>query len=497
MNPIKQLAGQTAIYGLSSIVGRLLNYLLVPLYTRIFLPQEYGIVTELYAYAGFLLVVYTYGMETAFFRYTEDKGENSRQVFSNAFFSLFFTSVIVSGLFIFFQQPIAEWLGYPGRSRYIVWFALILGFDAAAAIPFAYLRQQQKAKRFAFVKLTNIGLNIGLNLFFLLLCPYLINHVGGPLAELVSVIYYPSVGVGYIFIANLTASLVTFLLLLPELSYLRGYFDTALWKRMITYAMPLLLVGLAGTVNEMFDRMMLKRFLPYDQETNQSMLGEYGACYKLSVLMTLFIQAYRFAAEPFFFSHAKLNDPKPLYAKTMKFFVIVGSLIFLVITLYLDIFKYFIGEKYHEGLEVVPILLMANLFLGIYFNLSIWYKLTDRTMLGAAVAIGGSVITVGLNIWWIPIFGYMGSAWATLICYVFMAVASYFMSKKYYPIPYPLKRILSYLLLAIGIFFVFRELSSFALFTGMSTYLLSTVLLISFLSVIGYFERNEIRDQWA
>lgn len=494
MNPIKQLAGQTAIYGLSSIVGRLLNYLLVPLYTRVFLPQEYGIVTELYAYAGFLLVVYTYGMETAFFRYTEDECENSQQVFSNAFFSLLFSSLIISGLFIFFQQPIADWLGYPSTSQYIVWFALILGFDAVAAVPFAYLRQQQQAKRFAFVKLTNIGLNIGLNLFFLLLCPYLVNQVGGAPGEMVQLIYNPSIGVGYIFIANLTASLVTLLLLLPEVFVIRASFDTALWRRMITYAMPLLLVGLAGTVNEMFDRMMLKRFLPYDQETNQSMLGIYGACYKLSVLMTLFIQAYRFAAEPFFFSHAKLHDPKPLYAKTMKFFVIVGSLIFLVITLYLDIFKHFIGQKYHEGLDVVPILLMANLFLGIYFNLSIWYKLTDRTMMGAAVAIAGSVITIGLNIWWIPIFGYMGSAWATLICYVFMAVTSYFMSRKYYPIPYPLKRILAYLLLAIGLFFVFRELSAFSLFEGMSTYLLSTLLLIVFLSIIGYSERKEIKE---
>lgn len=491
MNPLKQLAGQTAIYGLSSIVGRLLNYLLVPLYTRIFLPHEYGIVTELYAYAGFLLVIYTYGMETAFFRYSEEEGQSKQQVFSNAFFSLVGSSVVISGLFIFFRQPIAEWLGYSSTPQYIIWFALILGLDALAAIPFAYLRQQQKATRFAVVKLINIGLNIGLNLFFLLLCPYLIKHGGDATVEWVHTIYNPSIGVGYIFIANLTASVVTFALLIPEMLSLKGYFDAALWKRMISYSLPLLLVGLAGSVNEMFDRMMLKRFLPYDQETNQAMLGIYGACYKLSILMTLFIQAYRFAAEPFFFSHANQNDPKPLYARTMKFFVIVGSLIFLLITLYIDVFKYFIGPEYHEGLSVVPILLMANLLLGIYFNLSIWYKLTDRTMLGALVALGGSAITISLNIWWIPIFGYMGSAWATFLCYLFMVIASFIFSKIYYPIPYPIKRILFYLGLSVILYVIFREASTLPLFSGWLRYLLSTLLMAIFLGSVVYFEKDD------
>ena len=447
MGKIKQLAGQTAVYGLSSIIGRLLNYLLVPLYTNIFSTGEYGVVTELYAYLSFLIIVLTYGMETGFFRFWESEKGNLK-VYSTSLISLFVSSFVFIVLVIIFSKPIASVLEYNNHSEYVIWLGIIIGFDALTAIPFAYLRQQNKALKFALIKLINIIIFIGLNLFFLLLCPLLIKNG----IKIPNWIYSSEVGVGYIFISNMFASVITLILLIPTMK-IKFSFDAVIWKKMLLYSLPLLIAGLAGMVNETFDRAMLKRLLT-DTSTAMEQLGIYGANYKVSILMTLFIQTFRYAAEPFFFSQAKEKNAKELYAQVMKYFIIFGLIIFLGVLLYLDIIKYFIGENFRSGLKVVPILLLANLFLGIFFNLSIWYKLTNKTSWGALLAIFGAVITISFNLWLIPIMGYMGAAWATLICYFAMMVASFLLGNMFYKVKYPLLRIGIYFLAAFAIYAV-------------------------------------------
>lgn len=445
MGKIKQLAGQTAVYGLSSIIGRLLNYLLVPLYTNIFTTGQYGVVTELYAYLSFLIIVLTYGMETGFFRFWESEKGNIK-VYSTSLISLFISSFVFIVLVIVFSKPIASVLQYSNHSEYVIWLGIIIGFDALSAIPFVYLRQQNKALKFALIKLTNIIICVGLNLFFLLLCP-LLTKSGFKIPYW---IYNSEIGIGYIFISNMLASIITLIMLIPTMK-IKLSFDIVIWKKMLLYSLPLLIAGLAGMVNETFDRAMLKRLLT-DTSTAMEQLGIYGANYKVSILMTLFIQTFRYAAEPFFFNQAKEKNAKELYAEVMKYFIIFGLMIFLGVLLYLDIIKYFIGENFRSGLKVVPILLLANLFLGIFFNLSIWYKLTNKTRWGAYLAIFGAAITIGLNFWLIPIIGYMGAAWATLICYFAMMTASYFLGNVYYKVNYPLLRIGIYFIVAFAIY---------------------------------------------
>ena len=445
---LKKLAGQTAVYGLTSIVGRLLNYLLVPLYTYTFQTGEYGLVIEMYGYVGFFIVLFTYGMETAFFRYVKDS-EKPDRVYSTSMISLLFSSIVLVTLLSLFSQPLANLIQHPGHREYIVWFALILGFDALAAIPFAYLRYKEKPVHFALIKTVFLLISIGLNIFFIVLCPAWIERL-----PFIQYIYNPNIGVGYIFISNLIASAVTLFLLLPEILKMKPVFDVALWKKMIWYALPLIIVGFSGSINELFDRAFLKYLLPYDMDTNMSQLGIYGACYKLSILITLFVQAFRYAGEPFFFAQSREKNAQEVYAIVMKYFVAFLALIFLGVLLFLDIIKYFIHSNYHEGLNVVPILLMANLFLGIHYNLAIWYKLSDLTKLGAYIALFGAIITIVLNIILVPVMSYTGAAWATLICYFAMIALSYFWCQKYYPIPYDLKAIFFYLFLALVLYFV-------------------------------------------
>lgn len=455
MNPLRKLASQTVVYGLSSIIGRFLNYLLVPLYTYTFPAREYGIVSELYAYAGFFAVLLVFGLETGYFRFSNREELRSDTVYSTALVFLILANLaFVSGIVVF-REPLAALLRYSEHPEYLVWFGAILALDSIAALPFARLRSENRAWRFAGIKLIEIVLAIGLNLFFLVYCRNAAelwpNSLGARL-------YDPAVGVGYIFLANLAASAFKLLLLLPQLKGLRGGLDSRLLKRLLAYSLPMVIIGFAGMVNEMLDRAILKFLLPYDPATNLRMLGIYGACYKLSILMTLFIQAFRYAGEPFFFAYAGRADAKHAYALVMNYFVIFCVFIFLVVTLYIDVFKYFVGAEYREGLHVVPILLLANLFLGIYVNLSIWYKLTDRTLMGAWVSLIGAVLTTGLNIWWIPIMGYVGSAWATLACYATMTVISYTLGQYYYPVRYPIGKIAGYFLLGLLLYAGHKDL---------------------------------------
>ena len=433
MNPFKKLLSQTAIYGLSSVIGRLLNYLLVPLYTRYFLPAEYGVVTELYAYVAFLVIVLTYGLETAFFRFSK-KNNDVKVVYSTALISLIVSSVIFVVLMFVCSSSIANWMGYAGHTEYIEWFAIIIALDAVASISFARLREQEKAIRFALVRLVNIFVNIGLNLYF---------------------IVHKEFGIEYIFISNLIASIITLVLLFPEMINSSWRFDKVLWKKMMIYALPLLIAGLAGMTNETIDRILLKHLLP-NTEIAASELGLYGAFYKLSIIMTLFIQTFRFAAEPFFFAQEKEGGSRKIYADVMKYFTIIMAVIFLGVTIFYDFIKGFLGSEYHDerGFLVVSILLLANLFLGIYYNLSIWYKLTDKTKYGAYFSIFGALITLTLNVILIPIIGFEGSAWATLACYFSMTFASYYLGKKHFPVPYNIKRIGLYLVVMLSIYLI-------------------------------------------
>jgi O-antigen/teichoic acid export membrane protein len=455
LNPLRKLASQTAVYGLSSIVGRFLNYLLVPLYTYTFPAGAYGVVSEFYAYAGFFAVLLTFGLETGYFRFRTREGVPAGAAYPAALSFLLVANLLFLGAIAAFRQPLADALRYPDHPEYLMWFALILAMDAISALPFARLRAEERAWRFAGVKLAEIFAAIALNLLFLLGWPKAAAlWPDSPLA----LAYDPAVGVGYIFVANLIASAFKLLLLLPQFRHLRLREGLKVMRPMLAYSLPMVVIGFAGVINEMLDRAILKYLLPYSLEENLRILGIYGACYKLSILMTLFVQAFRYAGEPFFFAYAGRADAKRAYASVLKYFVIFCVFIFLLVTLYLEGFQYFIGAEYREGLDVVPILLMANLFLGVYVNLSVWYKLTDRTMLGAWVSLGAAILTIALNFWWIPILGYRGAAWAHLACYGSMALASYLLGRYYYPVPYPLARIGGYLLFGLLLYGTDREL---------------------------------------
>jgi len=492
MNLVKKLAGQTAVYGLSSILGRILGYLLVPLYTRVFLPGAYGTVSVFYAYASFLIVVLTYGMETAYFRFNENHPE-PQKVYSNALIALITTTALFLLLVLPFSGSIASLIEYPDHPEYVRWFACFLAFDTLSKIPFARLRARNQAFLFAGINLAGILLNFALNLFFLLFCPYALRHDSWSfLHHFIHMIYRPDWGIEYIFLSNLASSLLTLVLLLPQLTKVRWEVDPKLLKAMLIYAFPLLFAGMAGMVNETFDRLLLRYLLP--EGISEHEVGIYSACYKISILMTIFVQAYRYAAEPFFFSAAKEKDSKVLYANIMNYFIIVVSFIFLATMVYLDdfILRYLIGPKYHEGRGVIPVLMMANLFLGIYYNLAIWYKLTSRTSWGAWLSVIGAVITLALNFWWIPlgptsiIHGYLGSAWATFLCYGAMMVLSYLIGQHYFPVRYDLRKFAGY----IGLALVLYAASVWIVPAGTVTKLaFHTFLLLIFVAIAWQVER--------
>jgi O-antigen/teichoic acid export membrane protein len=449
MTPLKRLASQTAIYGVSSVLGRFLNYLLVPLFTYTFAPAEYGVVAEFYAYMGFFAVLLAFGMETGYFRFRSD-GERPPEI---VFATVLRFVVLANGGFLLaavvLQQPAADLIRHADHPEYIWWTAAILAVDSVGAIAFARLRAEDKAVRFAVIKLVEIGANIGLNLFFIVLCRQAFETDPD---SMLGRLWDPAIGIGYVFLANLAASALKLMLLSPQLGHgLRGY-DGALFRRMLRYSLPMVVIGLAGIVNEMLDRAALKYLLPYDDATNMAQLGIYSACYKLSILMTLFIQAFRYAGEPFFFAYAKADDARRTYAVVLNGFVIFCVFIFLVVLLYLDVFQYFVGAAYRDGLDVVPILLLANLLLGIYVNLSIWYKLTDRTLLGAGVSVIGAGITLAALLVLVPVYGYMGAAWAHLICYATMVVLSYLLGRRFYPVPYDVVRVAGYIALGLGLY---------------------------------------------
>ena len=486
MSPFKKLASQTAIYGLPTIVGRLLNYLLVPIYTRTFSTAQYGTVNEMYAYVSFLLIVLTYGMETSLFNFSRNN-ENKEKVYSTILLTIILTSsVFILGTWLF-DQPIADLINYPNHTEYIIYFGWILGLDAISSIAFAKLREQQKAGLFAGIKILNIAANIFFNLFFIVYCPKLLAQ--NPQSWLLK-FYDPQIGVGYVFVSNLISSIITILIQLPFILRVKFTFDFSQLKTILKYSSPLLLAGLAGMTNETIDRILLKYLLPENIALEQ--VGIYGACYKISLIMTIFIQTFRFAAEPFFFSHSDKQDAKQVYARVMKYFVIICSIIFLGTMINLSWIQGFIGKDFRSGLQVVPLLLMANFFLGVFFNLSIWYKLTNQTRYGAWLTIFGAVITLAGNFIFIPRFGYMACAYTTLVCYLLMMLVSYFIGNKHYHVNYDVKRIVAYIGLSLLLFAISQYINFDSDVLGIT---IKNLLLILFALVVFLFERKEFRFQ--
>lgn len=437
MSKLKKLAGETVLYGFGSIFPRMLNFLLVPLHTiNTFSTAEYGIFTKLMAFVAFINVVFTFGMETAFFRFASKPDANRKQVFNLTQTCVLLVSVPLSVLFIVFSQPIASSQGVTHHPEFIVWLTLIMLTDSVVAIPFAQLRLQKKAMQFALFKIVNVVVLLALNYYFL------------------KIDYKPSINIGYVFLANLIANSLFILFFLRTLLQWRPAYDKTISPAMLQYAYPVMLTGVAGMTNEMFSRLTLEWWLPndfYKNATKEDALGIFGACYKFAVLMNLGIQAFRYAAEPFFFSNATDKNSPALFAKVNHYFVVVGCIVLLGISLNLDILQYFIGTNFRSGMHIVPILLMAYLLLGIYYNFSVWFKLTDKTYFGTIITVGGALITVAGNYWLIPLMGFTGSSWAALLCYVFMAVICYTFGQKYFPVPYQIVEILSYLIVTFSI----------------------------------------------
>ncbi|KUG08222.1 lipopolysaccharide biosynthesis protein [Solirubrum puertoriconensis] len=454
----KRLASQTAIYGVSSIVGRVLSYLLVPVYTARFAAAEYGIVTGLYAYVSFLNVVFTYGMETAFFRFANRPDTDRQELYNRVLTLLWLSSIVLTAVVALLARPLMSLLDLPpGQERYAIWIALILGLDAVAAIPFARLRLENKARKFASIRLANILIYVGLNLFFIVFCPDVVagEYLSG-MRPVVELLYDPTVGVGYVFLSNLAASAFTLVLLGKELLSFRPRFSLEPLRPLLRYAYPIMLMGLAGMVNETLDRILLPKWLPegfYPGKSNLAAVGIYGACYKLSILMSLVIQAFRYAAEPFFFAQSSDKNSPRTFALVLKWFTLCCAVIFVAVSVNVDLVGslFLRRPEYLEGLPVVPVLLMANLFLGVYYNLSVWFKLTDRTYFGTYISFAGAALTITLNFLLIPVLGYMGSAIATLACYFMMAAVCWWLGNRYFPVPYPIGRLAAWLLAAVAV----------------------------------------------
>jgi len=489
---LKKLASQSAWYGLSSIIGRALFFLLTPFYTRTFVDvQSFGLMSYVYAYIAFANVLYSYGLETGFFFFSQRY--QRQKVYGTAMSSILISTTLLTLLIIVFYQPIVQLMRLQMHPEFVWYAAAILALEVLSVIPFGLLRMQQKPRKFALIKLAGIVINIGLNLFFLWFCPLAIQNQWLGIG-LIESFYNPNIGVGYVFISNIISSGAILILLHAEIRQCKWQLDTQLLKQMLTYALPLLVAGLAGMINETIDRIILSYLIT---DTNEAMRqqGIYGAVYKLAMLMTMFVQAFRFAAEPYFFARQKDADVKQVYAYVVRYFVLGSALVFLIVMLYIDVFKYFIGSdsknEYWEGLHVVPVLLLANLCLGVYLNISMWYKWSGQTKYGAWFSVGGALITLALNFLLIPKYGYTGCAYTTLICYGSMLLVSYIIGAKKYPVYYDLKSMLTYVIAAIALYACSLWFDNYAQ-PGLPLLLTFNSMLLSiYVAAIWYSERSK------
>lgn len=476
-------------YGVSSIAARFINYLLTPYLTFKFTESQYGEMSIVYSFIPFMNVVFTYGMETAFFRFanTGDK----RKVFNTTSLSLIFSTIILTGVLVLLQHPLSELLQVTAHPEYITLSAALIALDALCIIPFAKLRQDGRPIKFAFVKVGGILINIISIYFFLSICPRLLTQ--NP-AHWIGRYFDPNWAVGYVLLANLIQNAITLLLLSKEMLGFEWKFDFALWKEIMKYGLPLILAGFAGMINETFDRIMLGWWAPVSSvDAAKAEVGIYAACYKLSILISLAVQAFRMGAEPFFFKQAQQENAPKIYARVMKFFVITLCFMFLLVAMYLDIWKLFIrNPNMWVGLKVVPILLLANMFLGIYYNLSVWYKLGNKTIAGAYITLIGAAITLLINWLFIPYFSYMACAWATFACYGSMMVVSYIWGQKAYRIPYATKKLIAYIVIVILLFFIHKAATYFLAINWFSIGF-ATILLAFFTWFILLIEKKEFQ----
>jgi len=464
MASLKSLFKDTAIYGMSSIVGRFLNYLLVPLYTHVIAASSggYGIITNIYAYVALAFVILTYGMETTFFRFMNKDGENPQNVYKTVLTMVGSTSLLFVALVFLFISPISSWMGYADHPSYVWTMAIVVALDAFQAIPFAYLRYKKQPIKFAALKMLNIILNISLNILFFL------------------VLYKPEIGAGYAFYINLACTSVITLFFWKELKAgLAGVFDKSMIKRLLTYSWPILVLGVAGILNQTADKMLFLKIYPDDDADVQ--LGIYGAAVKIAMIMAMITQAFRYAYEPFVFAGSKDKDQKIMYSKAMKYFILFTLLAFLMVMGYMDILKFIIKEDYWDGLRVVPIVMAAEIMMGITFNLSFWYKLTDRTIWGAILSGIGCLALLAVNFIFVPKYGYMACAWGGVAGYGTCMVLSYLLGQKYFPIDYQLKTLAMYIILAaVGYFAISFIDSNFSMVPKL---LLNTVVVIAFAAV--------------
>ena len=473
----KKLFKQTFIYGLATVLPRVLSVILVPLYVEVLKPEEYGVYASLMAFLILGNVLLSYGMETAFFRFLTKDNTNRKIVQSTTLTSLTISSLAFLAVTLLFRESIATVSDF--KIEYVTFGLWILALDALVVLPFVWFRANERPLHYSVVKILNVCINLGLNLFFFLALPRLAAN-----SAFWETLWNPENKVAYVFISNLIASAITLLMLLPIYIKIGFGFNKTIWKQMMKYAIPVLIAGIAFSVNEAFDRILLKYLLPADIAEVQ--VGLYSACYKLGMFMTLFVMAFRLGIEPFFFNHSSSANAKETYAAITKYFTLFGCLILLVVVIYIDIFKRILipNSQYWEAIKIVPLILLANLFLGIYHNLSVWYKVTDRTKYGAYISVFAAVITLVLNYVLIPKIGYVGSAIATLVAYGSMMVLSYLYGRKYYDVPYNVLKIVGFLLLAI-------------IFSAVSFYMfpeniwLGTLLLIVFVGIMIYSEKNE------
>ncbi len=489
MSGIKNLAGQTIWYGASSIAARFINYLLTPFLTYTLANvADFGKMGLIYSAIPILNIIFTYGFETAYFRFAA-KEEYKKSIYSTAALSLIFTTALLSVLLWMNQNTFGRIISLSEFPKIIQLSIFIIALDALSTIPFARLREQGRPRKFAFIKIFGILANVFFTWFFIAYCPQQVQKYDD---TWVTMIYDKHTNpIYYVILANLIQSAFTLLLLGSELSEITLRFNFKLWKRMMIYSMPLIIAGMAGMINETFDRLMLVWWLPGTNELREQQVGIYNACYKLSILITLFIQAFRLGAEPFFFKHAEGDNPQRIYARVMKFFVIVISTMFLLVSLFIPVWKHFIGPKYWAGLAVVPILLLANMFLGIYYNLSIWYKLSHRTMAGAWITLAGVTITFLINYYFIPKFSYMACAWATFACYGIMMLISFVWGQKAYRIPYAWKKLLAYMVIAVLVYFLHEGLVQ--VWSGRWLNLGSAAfLLLAFMIFVAAIEKKEM-----
>lgn len=480
MSAFQKLFKQTFIYGLATVLPRMLTFLLTPLYTEVMAVGVYGKVSIIFSWFAIFNVILAYGMETAFFRFF-NKDKDQDKVVGTSTLSIIFTSFLIFALAFLFKTQIAQITDIEVQHiNFVIWILLL---DALVIIPFAWLRAKEKPIKYAVIKITNVAINIGLNLFFFLALVSLAKS-----NAFFDSIYKNDFEISYVLIANVVASAVTLLLMFPFYRKVKYRFNSALWKQMLRYAFPVLIAGLAYTINETFNRILLDSSLSTAANPERE-VGMFSACYKLALFMTLFATAFRLGIEPYFFSHAKSKNPQKNYARILEYFVVFGSVILLTVTVFSDIIKSIIirDEAFWEAMWIVPIVLTASFCLGIYHNLSVWYKITDRTKFGAYISVVGAVITLVLNIWLIPIIGYKGSAIATLAAYGSMVVLSYYYGRKYYPIPYNLKKIGIYLGLSVTFsviyFYQFRE-----------NYLIGIPMLLIFMGTIYVLEQKELKQ---